>query len=337
MVSNSILISRTDAIGDVMLTLPLAGILRKHLPNAKIYWLGQPYARPVVEACQYVDGFLERAAMLQKPEEWANLRIDTILHVSPDHAVATLADRLKIANRIGTSHRSFHWLRCNHLVNLGRKGSNLHEAQLNAKLLGPMGLPDTFTLEELSAYYGLVVPPYQGSVALPADKFKLVLHPKSSGSAREWPLANFLTLAQTLPQDRFEIYVSGLAGEGELVKAAIPALFELANVHDNTGQMSLPEFISFVQAADGLLAASTGPLHIAAALGKKALGLYPPIKPMHPGRWAPVGPEAGYLVRELNCRACRYTPEQCACMAHISVESVSRTLLDWLQVPIEER
>lgn len=63
--------------------------------------------------------------------------------------------------------------------------------------------------------------------------------------------------------------------------------------------MNLKQFISFIAAADGLIAASTGPLHIAAALGKVALGIYPPIKPMHPpGRWAPLGKNASYLVLE---------------------------------------
>lgn len=320
-----------------MLTLPLAGIIRKHLPQATIYWLGQPYARAVVEACGHVDTFLERGYMLQHPDEWRKLGIDTILHVSPDHAVATLADRLKINSRIGTSHRSFHWMRCNHLINLGRKGSDLHEAQLNCKLLGPMGLPTDFRLEELRDFYGLAVPAYEGSIELPKDKFKLILHPKSSGSAREWPAHNFLALAESLPADRFELYVSGLTSEGEAMKALVPRLFELPNVTDLTGTMSLPEFMNFIGAADGLVAASTGPLHIASALGKFTLGLYPPIKPMHPGRWAPVGAHAGFMVNPISCRACRYTPEDCACMRAISVEAVRTSILDWIALPKEQR
>ena len=332
-----ILISRTDALGDVILTLPMAGIIRRHLPDAKIYWLGQAYVRPVVEASGNVDKFLERNFMLQNPDEWRKLGIDWILHVSPDHAVATLADRLKINNRVGTSHRSFHWMRCNHLINLGRKGSSYHEAQLNCKLLGPMGLPDTFTLEQLRDFYGLNVSPYGGAITLAKDKFKLILHPKSSGSAREWPAEHYVALAEKLPAKHFEIYITGLENEGEMLREKVPALFTFKHVTDLTGKLTLPEFMSFVQAADGLVAASTGPLHLASALGKYTVGLYPRIKPMHPGRWSPVGIHAGYLVKPGACRICRYTPENCPCMGDITVDAVYNTVQDWLSTPIEKR
>jgi ADP-heptose:LPS heptosyltransferase len=44
-----------------------------------------------------------------------------------------------------------------------------------------------------------------------------------------------------------------------------------------------------------LVAASTGPLHIASAVGIHAIGLYPSKRPMHPGRWMPLGGNASYL------------------------------------------
>jgi ADP-heptose:LPS heptosyltransferase len=44
-----IVISRTDSIGDVVLTLPLAGILKEKYPKAKIIFLGNTYTKPIIK------------------------------------------------------------------------------------------------------------------------------------------------------------------------------------------------------------------------------------------------------------------------------------------------
>jgi len=54
-----IIISRTDSIGDVILTLPVAGVLKKHFPDSLIYFIGRQYTRPVIEACEHVDEFID--------------------------------------------------------------------------------------------------------------------------------------------------------------------------------------------------------------------------------------------------------------------------------------
>ena len=53
-----ILISRTDAIGDVMLTLPMAGILKESFPSARILFFGKTYTKAVIECCSSVDEFV---------------------------------------------------------------------------------------------------------------------------------------------------------------------------------------------------------------------------------------------------------------------------------------
>jgi len=89
--------------------------------------------------------------------------------------------------------------------------------------------------------------------------------------------------------------------------------------------MSLAQLMSFIEACDGLVAASTGPLHIAAALGKTAIGIYPPIRPMHPGRWAPVGKQAKFAVIEKECSDCRNNG-MCHCMQEISPEVIKNLI-----------
>jgi ADP-heptose:LPS heptosyltransferase len=96
-------------------------------------------------------------------------------------------------------------------------------------------------------------------------------------------------------------------------------------VTDLTGKLSLAELISFINSCDGLVAGSTGPLHIAAALGKRAIGLYAPMRPIFPQRWAPIGKNADYLVLDKQCEACRKTMD-CECIRSIKPEQVAEKL-----------
>ena len=91
------------------------------------------------------------------------------------------------------------------------------------------------------------------------------------------------------------------------------------------GKLSLDELIAFILACDGLVAASTGPLHIAAALGKRAIGLFSARKPIHPGRWAPLGIQSESLVFDQDCVKCR-KKEHCDCINKIPVEHITSLL-----------
>jgi ADP-heptose:LPS heptosyltransferase len=157
------------------------------------------------------------------------------------------------------------------------------------------------------------------------ERFNLVLHPKSKGSAREWGFQNFKNLIEILPGEKFNIFISGTAAEGELMKES--GIMDDARINDLTGKMSLSQLMSFIAACDGLVAASTGPLHLAAALGIRAVGIYPPIRPMHPGRWAPLGKKATYLVKDESCSDCR-KHGGCHCMEEITPESVKNLLAE---------
>jgi heptosyltransferase-3 len=49
-----VLISRVDAIGDVVLTLPMAAYIKELLPNASVSFLGRTYTKPVINTCTAV-------------------------------------------------------------------------------------------------------------------------------------------------------------------------------------------------------------------------------------------------------------------------------------------
>ena len=70
-------------------------------------------------------------------------------------------------------------------------------------------------------------------------------------------------------------------------------------------------------------AAAEGP--IASALGKKAIGLFAPMRPIHPGRWKPIGVKANYLVLNKDCSDCRKTMN-CHCIREIKIMEVIKLI-----------
>lgn len=327
-----IIISRTDAIGDVILTLPVCGLIKKYFPDSEIIFLGRTYTRAIINCCEFVDEFLNADELLQlkDPEAIAKLKAlnaDTLIHVFPNKKIARLAQKSKIKNRIGTTNRLFHWGNVNKLVKLSRKNSTLHEAQLNCKLLVPLGINVIPTLQELENYIGFTKIPALNPVAstwIEPSKINVILHPKSNASAREWSLENYKNLIGLLPSEKYKIFISGTDKEKLILNDWIKTL--PASVMDITGKFSLEEFIAFISKMDFLIAASTGPLHIAAAVGIGAIGIYPPIKPMHPGRWQPIGKKAKFVCVEMSCNDCRNNPQQCLCMDKVSAFELAKLM-----------
>lgn len=290
-----VLVSRTDRIGDVVLTLPLCALLQSQL-GAEVVVLGRRYTRPLLEASAHVNEVLEwddveSGDEARQRDLLRSARADVIMHVFPRVAIARAARSAGIPLRIGTSHRWFHWFTCNDLEHFSRKRSSLHEAQLNVRLarrlLGDR-IPSLAELSPLTAIAPRVPVPAEIGDRLRDDRFTLVLHPGSSGSAREWPLAHWKALVASLDPNRVQLAVTGSVSEGAALREWISTL--PPHVLNLTGRLDLGELIALLARVDGLIAASTGPLHLAAAAGIHALGLFPSTPPIHPGRWAPLGP-----------------------------------------------
>ncbi|MBC8032544.1 MAG: glycosyltransferase family 9 protein [Chitinophagaceae bacterium] len=326
-VPRNIIISRTDSIGDVVLTLPMTALLKKQFPGCSIAFMGKHYTRPVIEACRHVDVFIDVEDFLKQPVSIEGAKPECIIHVFPVAAIARRARQLGIPLRIGTTSRLYHWFTCNKLLRLSRKNSDLHEAQLNLALLRPFNITGTYSLQQLGPLAGIErlqpLPEALRSI-LSKDKYNLILHPKSQGNGREWPLENYIELVHLLDLTRYAVFISGTAKERLLLQPLFDAVGDL--VCDTTGKMNLSEFISFIHACDGMVASSTGPIHLAGALGKDAFGIYPPIRPLHPGRWAPIGPKAQVFVADAPCGQCKKNSRECHCMEKISAASIYNAL-----------
>jgi heptosyltransferase III len=240
----------------------------------------------------------------------------------PDKNVAKTALRAGIPIRIGTSHRLYHWLYCNKLPSFSRKNSELHEAQLNLKLLKPFGIDTIQTVEQLSQlplFNKIPEPDEMTRSLIDYNRINVIFHPHSKGSAREWPIDHYIELCNLLSHDTYHIIFCGTQSEAQLYKPFLKKIHRPFS--DAGGTLSLSQYISLISKCQALVAASTGPLHIAAATGIHAFGIYPPIRPMHAGRWAPLGKHIHILTKENSCSLCRKSTH-CQCMEDILPEMV---------------
>ncbi|MDD2982101.1 MAG: glycosyltransferase family 9 protein [Crocinitomicaceae bacterium] len=325
-----ILISRTDSIGDVVLTLPICAWIKKKFPSSTIIFLGNTYTQPILECFPQIDEVMEWSALQQMPE--ANKvdvlrakKIDVCIHVFPRRELASLVRKAKIETRVGTSHRSYHLLTCNVRLNFSRKSSDFHESQLNFELLKPFGIKELPSLEEINELIqSFKIPQVELPEAIEQmlnnPLPKIIFHPRSLGSAMEWPIEKYIHLTNSLLEKGYAVYYTGTEADGVSYRSLLP---EHAHCFDTSGKMSLSELIVFISRCDQLLACSTGPLHLAGILGLKTIGLYSNRRPIHPGRWKALGKNVHILVNEKE----NATKKSTEVMQNIKVDTVEELLL----------
>ncbi len=225
------------------------------------------------------------------------------MHAFPHQQVARWAKHAGIARRIGTSHRWWHWTTCNERVSFSRKRSDLHEAQLNIKLLQPFGLHMPATISELVPHIG-----YSATGALRGGPRLVARRPQERdpspllGSGVGWGFANFAALIAALDPARYHVLITGTAAEAERYRTSLS--LDAGHVTDVGGQLDAAALMELIGACDAFVSASTGPLHLAAASGIRAIGLFSMRRPIFPARWAPIGRDAHALTFDPRCVRC---------------------------------
>lgn len=332
MLGTHVALARTDSLADVVLSLPLAGFLKRTIPNIQITFIAKQDYKIVFDRSDHVDNFISYEDILQNPQHLIHNRPDTILFINPDRPLARLANGLGIRNRVSTAHRFFNWLYCNHLVDFSRFKSNQHESQLNFQLLRPFYLNRDLATNELANLHGLHPASLDFDHVLKSGSFNLILHPTfGSGSNQDWPLGNYLRLVNLLPSETFKIFITGTEEEGNRIRQELPELVKHPVVTDFTGKFKLDELISFISKADGIISNHSGVLHIGSMLGRLTLGLYTFKKPEHPSRKRPIGSKSRYLAVGQSCEMCKNNLA-CSCLANLRAEFVKDKLLEQIEI-----
>ena len=149
--------------------------------------------------------------------------------------------------------------------------------------------------------------------------------PGAVGPSKRWPGAYYAELARRLAADGNCVWVIGCPGEKQLGAEIVPAGQD--DIRDLTGP-DLRNAILALAAANVAVSNDSGLLHVAAALGTPAIGIFGPTIPWH---WAPLNPIAAVVetASELACRpchkpTCRYGHHRC--MRDIPVEHVAKEI-----------
>ncbi len=327
----NLLLVRTDRIGDVVLSLPLARLVKKRYPGCRITFLLRNYTSALAENHPYIDDILILHESKDGPMIGANIKaiasrkFDSAVIVYPTFVTALIIYLSNIKNRIGTGYRWYSFL-FNRKVYAHRKYADKHELEFNVDLLKMFGIEDKVTPEEVK--YDLLPDPqslqrvdnFLTESGINADKPLIIMHPGSGGSAVDWPAARFRELAELMSGSlNANIVVTGSKSEEELCGKLIVS----GNMKNLAGIFDLKEMIALISKADVFIANSTGPIHIAAALGKQTIGFYPKILACSQERWGPYSAKRLIFTPQIDCSNC--SREQCEkkdCMNSIKAVDV---------------
>lgn len=326
----NILIVRTDRIGDVILTLPLAGIIKKVYPDSRITFLVREYTKNIVSNHPFIDEVIvineskNKVSFFDNVEIIKSKKFDVCIVARPSFVIAIILFFSGIKNRIGTGYR-WYSLFFNQRVYEHRKTAEHHELEYNVNLLNKIGIKNSVTEENVS--YDLTVDDgaLQKVIQLLLDekvdlqKLIIIVHPGSGGSSVDLPVDKFIELVNRLDSDNFQIILTGNKNEAALcnkIKSSSKAI-------NFAGKFNLEELTALISKCSIFISNSTGPIHIAAALRKFTVGFYPKIVSCSQERWGPYTSKKLVYVPQIDCKNC--TREQCEnlnCMNSIDISNV---------------
>jgi heptosyltransferase-2 len=251
-----------------------------------------------------------------------NFDIAIVVHPTP--RLAWLMFRARIPERIGSGFR-YYSLLFNRRVYEHRKDAKRHELEYNLNLLKKLDCPTSGKPE-----FSVTIPPEVdskvdrvfASLAIDQEKEIIVVHPGTGGSAKEWPAEYFGHLAARLQAERgVQILITGSKGEERKVAEVLIAT--KGKAIPLVGRLSLKELTAVIKRAGLFISNSTGPLHIAVAVGTPVLCMFSQITTMNAVRWGPYTSRKRVLVpdKPVDCAECVNAKElPCACMMSISVD-----------------
>lgn len=309
-----ILIVRTDRVGDVVLTLPLVGVLKHLFPKSFIAFLTRAYTLPLVENCPLVDQIIEyepagchhgRKGHHKLAQTLSAFQFDAALFCFPRWELVLAAKRAGIPHRLGTGFRWYSFLFTQKIYE-HRKHCLKHELEYNvalASLLSREKLPPPS--------YGLHL---KESLLRWRDetlqKFGLengyaIIHAGNGGSAPNLSLTQYRTVRNfLLEHTSWKILLTGsLSEKGKVADLLEEALAK--RMVNGAGKFNLEELMAVVSGAKLLISSSTGPLHLADALGVPVAAFYCPRPPSTPKRWGPFTQPQGVLQPHVE------TPKRC--------------------------
>ena len=291
---------RTDALGDTVLTLPLAGALKALLPEVKVVWICKGYAAPIAHRSAQVDEvrvwdegakdpMVARLALFEG--------LDAVVFGFPEPAMLKASAMAKVPIRVASGRRWASILWANRRVWRSRKHRPEHETSQGLRLLHALDLPARWRFPTKADWHGLTG--LSPSVGRPrpsvhqtrgsAHQHSVVLHPGNHGSANGWSCSRFEALCAMLVAEGIPVMVTGSPSERTALEPWLQRVQDIELVTDAVGKWTLEELMDVLSQVKCVVASSTGPLHMATAMGTPGVGLFRAQAPFWPERWAPLG------------------------------------------------
>lgn len=331
--TKKILIIRNDRLGDIVLALPSILLLKELHPHSEIYFLASPAVAPLLEHINDIHEVIvsESGNNSQIVRKLKEINISTAFCLYPTFQNVFNLVRAIIPERVGTSRRWYSLLFTKRL-NISRRGGKRHEALLNLDLISQNRKMEQYPFPEIAIPAETLksIGKLLKSINVQDNKPIVILHPGSGLSAVNWSILRFRELAKLLVlNESVEVVITGIASESELCKEV--AIEGSANL---CGQTDLIGMSALIHKSAILISNSTGPLHLAIALGCKVIGLYPPKRDCLPERWGPYMHPEWAVMPDLpicnNCKPGKFS--DCSCMEEITVESVYDKSLELLGI-----
>jgi len=329
-----IIVFRTDRIGDLVLSFPVVEALKASLPEAQVDLFVNPYTVPVANLQRNVSTVVPDAysGLAALNEFLKSQQYDLAVHLFPVPRLALATFLAGIPVRVGTMYRYFSPL-YNRRVRLHRKKAGMHERDLNLKLLEGIGIPTegaTVGLEIPERFHREIVDRLAAKgIDASGDAF-VVVHPGSGDSSLNWPAEHFGRLGNQLLGSGIPVVLTGGDRDRTVVDQARACMD--GGGTDLCGELDLEQLAALYSAASLIVSNSTGPLHLADALGTKVIGIYSPYVSAAPHRWGPYGqPENVFVPDGDLCPRC--TRERCErynCLSTILPETVFARALELL-------
>jgi lipopolysaccharide heptosyltransferase I len=291
--SPRILIARMSAIGDTILTLPVACALREHFPNAYLGWVVEGRSGAVVTGHACLDEvvvlkrgwFTSARGILDTRRRLRELRFDVSIDCQGMTKSALACWLSGARQRIGL--RGEHgrelspWLN-NHLI----RPRNPHVVDRSLELLAPLGLGQSdiqwrFPIDDDTRSRTRDVV-HRGGL----DAGYAVINPGATWDSKLWEMDRFAQVAKYLAQQHNLPTLVVWGGDRERAQAE-------SIVANSDGQARLAPATDLVELAalieNGRLfvSADTGPLHMAVAVGTPSIGLYGATRPADCGPYGP--------------------------------------------------
>jgi ADP-heptose:LPS heptosyltransferase len=336
-----ILIARTDRIGDVVLSLPMAEMVKKKYPDCKVTYFIRDYTSSLIDGNPFIDDVIIAEESDGKVLFAKNLKkikrenFDTCVVVNPTLKISLIMFFARIKNRIGTGYRWYSFL-FNRKVFEHRKNAERHELVYNINLLSKIDVKTDDYLNKINFHLKVDDESSKKVNSILTQKGYnpvnqiVIIHPGSGGSSVDLPKEKLIKLTGMLSNiENLTTIITGSKSESELCRE-----FEVnKNVINVSGQLDISLLKALIKKAKVFISNSTGPMHIAAALGVHVIGFFPKILSCSQKRWGPYTEKKTIFTPTIDCSNC--TREQCKkldCMNSIDIGKVFDETLSVLKI-----